>query len=138
MKKVIISVEKLSDNFSAVVKYPEGMPILVTGATFSEIQRETRQAIDFWIESSIEDGDPIPENLSIGGYDVEFEMSLDSYLDFFGSIITQIGMEEITGISNTQFWRYKHSGVKPRAAQKLKIQNKVHSFAKELLSIQLV
>jgi len=53
-----IVIENAGPNFSAYV--PDLPGCVATGATFDEVQREIREAIELHLEGMREDGDPIP------------------------------------------------------------------------------
>ena len=59
MKKYAIVIEQGENNLSAHVPNLPGC--ITTGASFQEIERNVREAIELHLEGLREDGEPIPE-----------------------------------------------------------------------------
>lgn len=59
-------IEKAEANFSAYV--PDLLGCVATGATKEEAEQNIREAIRFHVDGLREDGLPIPEPTSVGGY----------------------------------------------------------------------
>ena len=70
--------------------------------------------------------------LKAGEYTITWRYDIESFLYYYGSFISLAGMERITGINQKQLWAYMHGRKKPRQAQKEKITNALHRFAREL------
>jgi hypothetical protein len=58
-------------------------------------------------------------------------------LNYYKGIFTNASLERLTGIKQKQIQHYATGLKKPRASQKIKIQNSLHQLASELMSIEL-
>ncbi|MFN0105735.1 MAG: type II toxin-antitoxin system HicB family antitoxin [Bryobacteraceae bacterium] len=66
MKKYAIVIEHGENNLSAYV--PDLPGCIATGKTVAEIERNIREAIELHLEGMIEDGNPIPEPVTVVRY----------------------------------------------------------------------
>jgi hypothetical protein len=105
-----------------------------TGITLSEIKKNIREAIEFHVESSLEDGDTIPEVFT-REYELEFKLSTEALLNAYSDVFTKAALSRITGINQRQLWHYASGMRKPRPAQRKRIEDGLHSLGKELLNI---
>ncbi len=74
MERVVVNIYFTGNNYCAYA--PVLLGCVSTGATLSDIKRNIKEAIEFHVESSIEDGDNIPEVFS-GEYELEFKLSIE-------------------------------------------------------------
>lgn len=139
MKKVMKStlkviIESGENNYSAYIEGVGG--IGVVGDTVEEIERNMREAVDFYIETAKEDGSRIPEQLQ-GEFDFDFVMDPGTLLNYFDGILGKPALEKITGINQKQLWHYASGKRKPRPAQREKINNGLHRLGEELLMLSI-
>ena len=117
-------------------QYPS--PILLgcvsTGATLSDIKKNIKEAIEFHVESSLEDGDTIPEVFK-GEYELEFKLSVEVLLNAYSDVFTKAALSRITGINQRQLWHYASGLRKPRPIQRKRIEDGLHRLGTELLNI---
>ncbi len=66
MYRFLIVIEKANDNFSAYV--PDLPGCVATGKTREETKRNIYEAVRLHIQGMIEDGLPIPENVTLAEY----------------------------------------------------------------------
>jgi predicted RNase H-like HicB family nuclease len=71
MRKFAVVVEKEPNNYSAYV--PDLPGCMSTGSTLGEIEKNSREAIEFHIEGMIEDAESVPEPSSQA---IEVEVSV--------------------------------------------------------------
>lgn len=134
MEKVIVEIVYSGNNFGAHVPVLPGC--VATGLTLNEVKKNIREAIEFHVESSIEDDDPIPEVFR-GEYDIIYKLSPEALLNAYSNIFTKAALSRITGINERQLWHYAAGVRKPRPAQARKIEEGLHLLADELKSIAL-
>ena len=134
MKKVKVIVERGSDNkFSAYMDYYDlDFGLAGFGNTAKEAIADFFEAYDEEKEMSAKEGKMIPELL----FDVCYDLS--SFLDYFSEILSQSGLEVITGINQKQLWHYSAGLRKPKSATVRKIQNSLYHFADELKQVHLI
>ena len=134
MGAVTVIIERADSNFSAYVREVDG--ITATGTSIDEIKTSIIEALDVFVASCKEFNCDIPEALE-GGYEITFELDIQSLLTIYQGIFTKSGLEKITGINQKQLWHYANGLSKPREAQRQKIENALHRLGSELVSISL-
>ncbi len=134
MEKVIVEVLYSGKNFGAHAPILPGC--VATGSTLEEVKRNIRDAIEFHVESSLEDNNPIPDVFK-GEYELEYKLSPEALLNAYSNIFTKAALSRITGINERQLWHYAAGVRKPRAEQKRKIEEGLQHLADELRAIAL-
>jgi len=132
MQKVVVDIFYTGNNYSAHA--PVLLGCVSTGATLSEIKKNIKEAIEFHVESSIEDGDTISEVFR-GEYELEFRLSIEALLNAYSDVFTKAALSRITGINQRQLWHYASGIRKPRPMQRKRIEEGLHRLGTELLSI---
>jgi predicted RNase H-like HicB family nuclease len=132
MERVVVNIYFTGNNYCAYA--PVLLGCVSTGATLSEIKRNIKEAIEFHVESSIEDGDNIPEVFR-GEYELEFKLSIEALLNAYSDVFTKAALSRITGINQRQLWHYASGMRKPRPMQRKRIEDGLHRLGKELLNI---
>jgi len=127
-------IETAETNYAAYIEEITG--VAATGHTLAEVKAGLLDALDFLVESCIEDGDEIPAELQ-GNYVIDFRMDVRSFLSVYSGIFTKSGLERLTGINQKQLWHYANGKSVPRRAQVLRIEEALHRLGEELLSIHL-
>lgn len=130
MKKVEVIVEYAGKNLSA---YIENAPIAVVGNDMSEIERNMREAVEFYLE----DNDNPCEVLR-GDFELVFKIDAPTFINTYSNIFTKAALSRITGINERQLWHYAAGVHKPRQKQLEKIQRGIRSLSSELSSISLL
>lgn len=132
MKLVKIIVEKSADHFTAYADNVEG--IYASGDTVAEVKQSVEDAIRLLVKYN--DAENIPTALK-GKFELVYKFDIQSLLSYYKKILTNSGLEKMTGINQKQIQHYA-SGLKdPRPAQTKKIENALHSLGRELLAVQL-
>lgn len=132
MKTIKVVIEKTPDMYSAYAENVEG--IYGGGDTPQEAKESILKSIKLLIENNSKENIP---NILKGEYDIKYEFDTESLINYLKGIITYPGFEKITGVNEKQIAHYSSGLKKPRKEQREKIQNGIHNFAKELLSIEL-
>lgn len=134
MKNVVVNIEFVGKNFGAWVEELNGC--VATGNTPSEVKNNIVEAMQWHIESSLADGDPIAEVFK-GEYELSYKFDTMSLLKYYKGILGNVGIERLTGINNKQLNHYATGHRKPSEGTKQKILNALHQFGQELISVEL-
>lgn len=125
-------IEYSGRNYAA---YIENLGNVITvGDTIDETKKNLKEAVDFFVESTIEDGMELPEVVK-GEYDIQFKMDVKSFLTFYNGIFTKSALERLTGINQKQLWHYAKGTSVPRRKQVQKIEDALHRLGRELNSL---
>lgn len=128
VNEIIVLISASADSFGACSENCPG--IWAAGDTVEACKADTVQAIEL-IKKNMP-REEWPEPLKAGEYTITWRYDTESFLYYYGSFISLAGMERITGINQKQLWAYMHGRKKPRQAQKEKITNALHRFARDL------
>jgi len=134
MEKVTVDIYYTGNNYCAYA--PILLGCVSTAATLSEIKKNIKEAIEFHVESSLEDGDAIPDVFK-GDYELEFRLSIEALLNAYSDIFTKAALSRITGINQRQLWHYASGLRKPRPTQRKRIEQGLHKLGAELLTIEV-
>ena len=134
MEKVIIEIYHTGNNFCAHAPVLPGC--VSTGKTLSEVKKNIKEAIDFHVESSLDNNEQIPDVFK-EPYEVEFKISVEALLNAYSGIFTKAALSRITGINQRQLWHYAAGLRKPRPLQRRRIEEGLHRLGKELLEIEI-
>ena len=122
-------------NFVANIPKLEGC--VATGKTPELIRKNIKAAIDFHLEGSIKDDDPLPKEFVTANYQLLYLFDTESLLNYYKGIFTKPALMRLTGINQQQLHHYSNGLKKPRSAAIKKIENALHQLGAELLSVQL-
>jgi predicted RNase H-like HicB family nuclease len=131
MKKIRITIEKTSDSYSAYAENVEG--IYAAGDSVVETKQSVADSIALYKKYNKEN---LPKILQ-GDYEIIYKFDTQSLLNYYKGIFTNASLERLNGIKQNQIQHYATGLKKPRASQKIKIQNSLHQLASELMSIEL-
>ncbi len=129
MEKIIMKICASEDSFGAYSENCDG--IWAAGDTVEACKADVEEAIRL-IKKNLPESQ-WPEQIK-GDYEIEWQYDTESFMYYYGGLISLSGMERITGINQKQLWAYMHGRKKPRQAQKEKIVNSLHKFAHDLAS----
>lgn len=132
MKTVVVDIYYTGNNYCANAQILLGC--VSTGATLAEMKKNIKEAIDFHVETCIEDNEPIPDVFK-GEFQLEFKLSVEALLVAYSDVFTKAALSRITGINQRQLWHYASGMRKPRPAQRKRIEDGLHRLGNELLSI---
>ena len=134
MEKVILDIYYTGNNYCAHA--PILLGCVSTASTLSEMKKNIKEAIEFHVESSLKDGDTIPEVFK-GDYELKFKLTTEALLNAYSDIFTKAALSRITGINQRQLWHYASGMRKPRPAQCKRIEDGLHRLGTELLNIEV-
>lgn len=134
MNKLNVIIERAENNFSAYVREIDG--ITATGTSIDEIKSSILEAVDEYISFCNDMQMDIPEVLS-SGFELVFELDVQSLLSIYEGIFSKSGLEKLTGINQKQLWHYAKGMSKPRPEQRRRIESALHRLGSELISLTL-
>jgi len=135
MEKILVTVGITENNYSAHVIIGDGIAVS-TGKTFEELKQQMKEAVEFHLESMLEDNEEIPVQFT-KEYQLMYRFDAESLLQHYNGILTNSSLERLTGINQRQLQRYASGVNKPRKAQSIKITNGLHQLGRELLAVEL-
>lgn len=134
MEKVMVDIYYTGNNYCAYA--PILLGCVSTADTLAEMKKNIKEAIEFHVETSLENNDPISEVFK-GEYQLEFKLSTEALLNAYSNIFTKAALSRITGINERQLWHYASGSRKPRPAQRKRIEDGLHRLGAELLTIEI-
>lgn len=134
MNKLNVVIERAENNFSAYVREIDG--ITATGTSIDEIKSSILKAVNEYVSFCNDMHLGIPEVLS-SGFEIAFELDVQSLLSIYEGIFSKSGLEKLTGINQKQLWHYAKGMSKPRPEQRRKIESALHRLGSELISLTL-
>jgi predicted RNase H-like HicB family nuclease len=131
MKTIRIIIERNEDGFWAYAENEKG--IIGGGESVEACKQdildsiETMKSLDGKNKFKYEEGK----------YELIYKFDTESLLEYYKGIITNMGVEKLTGINHKLVSQYATGLKKPRPAQRKKIEEGLHKLGKELLAIEL-
>lgn len=135
MKKVKVEIRYTGRNFTANI--PKLIGCVATGKTPELIRKNIKDAINFHVEGSLKDRDPLPKEFLSKDYQLVYLFDTESLLNYYKGIFTKSALMRLTGINQQQLHHYSNGLKKPRQASIKKIEYALHQLGAELLSVQL-
>ena len=127
MKQIKIIIEKNNDGFWA---HSTNTDVLISGSgeTVEVCKANVSEGIDLLKEEGM---------FIYDEYTLTFNFDLESLLENYKGILTNAGIERLTGINQRQMYQYASGMKKPRKEQRKKIEEGLHKLGHELLAIEL-
>lgn len=125
-------IERTYDLYDAYSENCEG--IYGAGDSIESMKENVYEAIALIKEELPKSQWPRPLS---GEYEIEWRFDAQSFLEYYKDYISLAGLEKVTGINQKQLSNYLNHRSLPRKKQKERINEGLHRFAKELLSVSL-
>jgi len=132
MKKLSVILEKTNTGYS--VFSPDFDGCISTGDNLSEAKTNFIEALELFIETSIEFEEEIPEILK-GKYELSFKIDVKTFFEWIKGIMTQTGIAQIAGMNKNLISQYANGIKEPSQKQLLRIEQAFHKFGSELQSL---
>ena len=132
METIRIIVEKSADYYDAYAENCDG--IYGAGASIEAAKANALEGLRLFVESR--DKKDLPAILQ-GEYEIEYKYDVQSFLNYYNRIFTNVALERITGINQKLLHHYASGLKKPRERQRKRIETALHSFGRELLTVNL-
>lgn len=131
MRTVKIIIERNEDGFWG---YAENEKAIVGGGnTVHECKQDILDCIETLKDLNQENKPAFLEK----EFELVYKFDTASLLSYYKGIFTNSALERITGINQKQIQHYASGHRNPRAEQRLKIENALHTLGKELLAVEL-
>ncbi len=132
METIKIIIEKSTDFYDAYAENCEG--IYGAGETTEEAKKNALEGLKLFVSSrNKKDLPPILQ----GEYNITYQYDVQSFLNYYNKIFTNVALERITGINQKLLHHYASGLKKPRETQRKRIETALHKFGKELLTVNL-
>ena len=136
METIRVDVAWCNKNFSA--SFGENVPgaVAFTAGTFSELQREARETLDFHVQGLLDDGDDVPQWLADGDYKFEFNcLDATTLLHAYDPYLSLAAISRASGINQHLLSHYANGLKQPRRQQRQRIVDSIHKIGQELLTV---
>ena len=130
----MVEISFAGNNFCAYVPLLPGC--VSTGNTPDEIKKNIKEAIDFHIAGTLDDGDTLPKSFN-GNYELVYKFNAQSLLKYYKNVITGPALERYSHINQKQLNHYANGYKTPRITQVNKIKEGLHKLGAELLAVEL-
>ena len=136
MEKIRVDVAWCDKNFGASLSENVPGAVVVTAKTFTELQKEVKDSLDFHLEGMAQDGDEIPSWLADGDYEFEYNfMDVASLLRAYEPFVSLAAISRTSGINQHLLSHYANGMKKPRPQQRERIVQGIHTIGRELLAV---
>lgn len=132
MKTIRIIIERSVDYYDAYAENCEG--VYGAGKTVEEAKKNVLEGLSLLVESR--PNDELPAILR-GEYNIIFKYDVQSLLNYYNNIFSNVALEKITGVNQKLLFHYASGMKKPRESQREKIKEALHKLGKELLAVDL-
>lgn len=109
---------------------------VAVGDTLQEVKSEMEEAIKAHLKGMREDGEEIPKPFQ-GIYKLSFKMNVRALLHTYKGVISNAGIERLTGINRRQLTHYYSGLSNPKDEQCKKIEKALHKLGKDLIEVEL-
>lgn len=110
--------------------------IMCTNKTLEGLKKDFEETLSFHIEAMKEDGEALPEWLVNGDYRIEYSLSTSALLREAETYTTMAAISRVTGINQKLLSHYANAIKTPRAAQRQRIVDGLHTIGRQFLSVQ--
>jgi predicted RNase H-like HicB family nuclease len=130
--KAIAIIERGNDGTYGVYIESEVLPFGVVGdgKTVAEAIDDFNNSVNEMREYYAEVGKEFPEELEF-----EFRYDMPSFLQYYAYAFTLAGLERISGVNQRQLSHYINGVRKPSEKTVRKIEERIHTFGKEIAAI---
>jgi hypothetical protein len=135
MERFKVQVSKTPTGYCATMDALPGWIVGISGS-FSDLEKEVKESIEFYVECAKADGDDYPVALD-GDYQLNYTFTIESLLSFYDGIISRAALSRLTGINEKQLGHYVCGRSRPRHQQELKIVSALHRLGNELTAISV-
>lgn len=135
MEKIKIEVHWCEKNFACGYEYPDFGCVVVTDKTLEGLKNAFVESLQWHIETSLEDGDFVPDFFKTGDYTIEFELATSALLRTAEQFTTMAALSRVTGINQRLLSNYASEVKIPRPAQREKILTGIREIGRNLSAL---
>ena len=136
MEKIRVDIQWCDKNFGA--SFGDNVPgaVVFTAKTLEELMKEADETLRFHIEGMIEDGDQVPQWLSNGEYEFEYNyVDVATLLRACEAYASLAAISRATGINQNQLSHYATGLKRPRPIQRKRIVEGIHHIGARLMAV---
>ena len=136
METIVVNVQWCDKNFGA--SFSDNVPgaVVFTAKTFSELQKEAKESLDFHLECMKEDGDEVPQWWLDGDYTFEYNLAdATTVLRAYEPYVSLAAISRATVINQHLLSHYANGIKQPRPQQRQRIVDGIHRIGRELLAV---
>lgn len=134
METIKVHVGWSGDNFCAGWEDASGV-VVVTGKSLEETKDHFKEALEFHIEGCLSDGDPLPNALVEGDYEIIYELDAMALLKDAEQYTTLTAISRASGINAKQLSHYANGVKKARPEQRRRIVDGLHKIASHVMAL---
>lgn len=110
--------------------------VFCTNKTLEGLKQEFEDTLRFHVEAMAEDGEPVAEWLIDGDYEIVYNLSVAALLRQAEQYTTMAVISRVTGINQKLLSHYASALKIPRATQRERIVNGLHSIGERFLAVR--
>lgn len=133
MKKIEVNISWSGKNYVATTQM-NGV-VIVTHKNPDMLKKEFEDAFRFHIESSIEDGDFLPDYILNGTFEFQYEMQISAILKELDGMVTRAALSKATGMNQKQLGHYIQGKKTPREVTRQRILSGIRKLGEEILAV---
>lgn len=134
MKKIEANVTRAKDGFFNV--HCNDAMFSGGGVSLDAAKADMLEQMHFFKQAAVEDQFDYPTFLD-DDFEIMYKLDTANFLEYYSGILSLSGLEKLTGIHQKQLWNYLHRKSIPRRKQVERIEQALHRFGSELISISL-
>lgn len=134
--KLKIHVGWSGKNFCCGLSEGIGGTVAVTAKTLAKLKEDFEESLRWHIEGCIADGDPLPDYLVTGDYELDYELDAAALLRDAEYFTTLAAISRVTGINQKLLSHYANALKIPRASQRQRIVDGLHNIGRQFLAVQ--
>ncbi|NCA84966.1 MAG: XRE family transcriptional regulator [Clostridia bacterium] len=134
MGKIKVFVSWSGNNYVAGTGEINGV-VVTTHRTLEGVKNAFKESFEFHVDSSLADGDKLPDYIADRTYELDFELQVSALLHKLDGIVTRAALARVTGIDQRQLGHYIQGIREPRPKTRDKIIFGIHQLGKELTAV---
>ena len=135
MEHINVEIHWCDKNYACAYDYPEFGCIVVTNKSIDGLKHDFEESLRWHIESSLEDGDFVPEFLKSGDYAIDYTLATSAVLRSAEQFTTMAALSRVTGINQRLLSNYASEVKRPRESQRLRILSGIREIGNRMLAL---
>lgn len=135
MEKITVEIYWEEKNYCCGWGYDGFGAIVCANNNLEDLKKEFEESLSEQVAEMAADGDPIPQWLSSGDYEIDYELAVSALLRQAEKFTTMAIISRFTGINQKLLSHYANSLKKPREAQRQRIVNGLHEIGRKILAV---
>lgn len=135
MEHIKVEIHWCDKNYACAYDYPEFGSVVVTDKTIDGLKAAFEESLKWHIESSLEDGDFVPDFFRSGEYVVDYELATSALLRSAEQFTTMAALSRVTGINQRLLSNYASEVKRPRESQRLRIVSGLREIGQRMLAL---